>query len=98
MKDRYDPPYPKLVDPFEWTGWYSGRTLYFVPPCDPPSHVTYAVIDNRARPEDHERLPRLGTAMNVKHDSRATVVYQWPENVPEKEAAVLVYKLDERKK
>src|SRR5436305_530462 len=31
VKEQYDPPYPKLVDPFEWTGWYSGRTLYFVP-------------------------------------------------------------------
>jgi hypothetical protein len=91
-------PYPKLIDPFEWAGWYSGRTLYFIPPCDPPSTVVYAIIDNKAREEDHERLPRLDIAKNVARDGRAELVYSWPENVHPKDAAVHVYRLDERAK
>ncbi|HEX4608088.1 MAG TPA: glycosyltransferase family 39 protein [Urbifossiella sp.] len=85
-----------VVDPFEWSLWYSEQSLYFVPedpPADPPPLITYAVVDDRTRPDEHVRLPRLDAAINVMNDGRSTVVYHWPEDVPEAAAKVKVYKL-----
>lgn len=83
-----------LIDPFEWSQWYSGRSLYYVPPDPAPAPaVTYAVVDDRTRPDEHVRLPRLEAAMNVMADGRSKVVYHWPEDVPVDAAKVKVYQL-----
>lgn len=85
-----------VVDPFEWSQFYAGRTLYYVPPdppADPPPVVTYAVVDDRTRLDDHVRLPRLDAGINVMNDGRSVVAYHWPENVPVEQAKVKVYKL-----
>lgn len=82
-----------VIDPFCWAEWYAGRTLYVVRPDPEGAAVTYAVIDDKDRPEDHDRLPRIAAARNVAKDGRAVVVYHWPENVPVVEAKVKVVKL-----
>jgi len=82
-----------VIDPFEWAQFYSGRSLYGVPadPEKPP--FTYAVADDRTRPDQHGRLPRLDQAIDVMTNGNSRVVYHWPEDVPEAEAKVLVYRL-----
>jgi hypothetical protein len=82
-----------VIDPFNWAEFYSGRSLYGVPadPNNPP--YTYAVADDRTRPDQHGRLPRLDQAIDVMTNGNSRVVYQWPEDVPEAEAKVLVYRL-----
>jgi len=83
-----------VIDPFCWTDWYAGRTLYFIPkdPSEPPA-VTYAIVDDKLRPDDHERLPRMDAAKNVMNDGRSEVVYCWPEGSTKETAKVKVYKL-----
>jgi 4-amino-4-deoxy-L-arabinose transferase-like glycosyltransferase len=83
-----------VIDPFCWSDWYSGRTLYFIPkdPVGEPA-VTYAIVDDKLRSDDHERLPRMDAAKNVMNDGRSAVVYWWPETVPQEAAKVKVYKL-----
>lgn len=84
-----------VIDPFEWSQWYSGRSLYAVPP-DPkedPPRMTYAVVDDRTRPDEHVRLPRLEAAINVMNDGRSRVVYHWPESGPVEAAKVKVIQL-----
>lgn len=81
-----------VIDPFCWADWYAGRTLYVVRPDPEGAAVTYAVIDDKARPEDHDRLPRITAARNVAADGRSVVVYHWPPG-PEQEAKVRVVKL-----
>ncbi|HEY2910938.1 MAG TPA: glycosyltransferase family 39 protein [Gemmataceae bacterium] len=85
-----------LVDPFEWALWYSERSMYYVPddpPADPPPVVTYAVVDDKMRGDEHVRLPRWQQAKNIAADGRSEVVYHWPENVPVDQAKVKVYRL-----
>ena len=82
-----------LIDPFCWTEWYAWRTLYHVPADSENPVAIYAVVDDRNRPDDHERLPRLDDARKVVADGRAVVIYHWPENVDVKQAKVKVYKL-----
>ncbi|HYH68618.1 MAG TPA: glycosyltransferase family 39 protein [Urbifossiella sp.] len=82
-----------VIDPFEWAQFYSGRSLYGVPP-DPEKPVnTFAVVDDRTRADEHVRLPRLDLAIDVLKNGNSRVVYHWPENVPESEAKVKVYRL-----
>jgi hypothetical protein len=85
-----------VIDPFAWTEWYAGRSLYYIPP-DPPPHspplVTYAIVDDKMHGGEHERLPRLDAAKNVIADGRKEVVYHWPEDVPLDQAKVKVYML-----
>lgn len=91
---------PGIYDPFEWSDWYSGRTLYTKVHLANPD-VAYAVWDNSAKGRGeaaHERLPVLDQADNIKKDGRAELVYWWPEDVPKAEAKVHVYRLDQRKK
>lgn len=91
---------PGLYDPFEWSAWYSGRTLY-TKQHEVNPNLAYAVIDNAAknRPGDaHERLPVLDQAVTIQKDGRAKLVYHWPEDVPPDQAAVHVYRLDTREK
>jgi hypothetical protein len=82
-----------VIDPFDWAQWYAGRTLHFIPADPPGAEVLYAVVDNKNRAEDHERLPRIRDARNVAADGRSVVVYHWPEHLPRESAKVLVYKL-----
>lgn len=84
-----------LIDPFSWTEWYAGRSLYFVPAdvSDRPK-VTYAVVDDRMRGDEHDRLPRLDAAKNVLADGRRRLVYCWPEGSTEETAKVKIYRLD----
>jgi 4-amino-4-deoxy-L-arabinose transferase-like glycosyltransferase len=88
-----------VYDPFEWSDWYSGRTLYTKQlPANPD--LAYAVIDNSAkdRSDAHERLPVLDQALGIRKDGRAKLVYYWPTEGGPERAAVHVYKLDTRKK
>jgi hypothetical protein len=89
---------PGVYDPFEWSDWYSERTLYTKQlPANPD--LAYAVIDNtKNRPDAHERLPVLDQAKEIEKDGRAKLVYWWPEHGPPEKAAVHVYKLDTRTK
>jgi hypothetical protein len=82
-----------VIDPFEWAQFYSGRSLYGVPadPKDPPH--TYAVADDRTRPDQHGRLPRLDQAIDVMTNGNSRVVYHWPEDVPVEQGKVFVYRL-----
>ena len=85
-----------LIDPFCWAEWYSGRSLYYVPadpPANPPPVVTYAIVDDKMRGDEHVRLPRLEQAKGVAADGRSEVVYHWPENEPVETAKVKVYRL-----
>ena len=44
-----------------------------------PKHK--AVADDRTRPDQHGRLPRLDQAIDVMTNGNSRVVYQWPEDV-----------------
>ncbi|MBX9582262.1 MAG: glycosyltransferase family 39 protein [Gemmataceae bacterium] len=79
-----------VVDPFCWAEWYSGRSLYYVPQDQPAATVRYVVLDDRTRPEDHTRLPRLDVARDLA--AAGTVIYHWPEDVPVEQAKVKLYK------
>jgi hypothetical protein len=83
-----------VIDPFCWSDWYAGRTLYYIPkdPSESPA-VTYAIVDDKLREDDHERLPRMDAAKNVMNDGRSEVVYCWPEGSTKDNAKVKVYKL-----
>lgn len=81
-----------VVDPFCWAEWYAGRTLYFVPADSADARVRYVILDDKTRPEDHARLPRLEVARALAAGGR--VVYHWPEDVPEDQAKVKLYRFD----
>ena len=86
-----------VIDPFSWSQWYAWQSLYYVPddPIEDPNacFTTYAILDQKNRSEDHERLPRIDQARAVAADGRSRVVYHWPENVEQSAASVVVYKL-----
>jgi hypothetical protein len=82
-----------LIDPFEWAGCYSEKTLHHVFPDPEEPVVTYVVVDDKDREDDHARLPRMKEARNVLADGRTQLVYHWPEDRPKEEAKVKVYKL-----
>jgi hypothetical protein len=79
-----------VVDPFCWAEWYSGRTLYYVPQDQPAATVRYVVLDDKNRPDDHPRLPRLDVARQLA--AAGQVIYHWPEGVPAERAKVKLYK------
>lgn len=82
-----------VVDPFCWAAWYAGRTLYRSSDYNPPvSRATYIVLENTST-TPHSRLPTLQEAKQLATHPSARVVYHWPENVPEKDAAVHVVKI-----
>lgn len=83
-----------LIDPFEWARFYSGRAIYTVPDNDPNSPVVFAILESSNKDNPHSRLPQMVNALNVQKDVRSKVVYHWPEDVPVKDAEVLVYRLD----
>jgi hypothetical protein len=82
-----------IIDPFSWALFYSGKSLYFIPPDPPEARVVYAIWEN-TKDNPHSRLPRREDAMNVARDGWSQVVFHWPNDVPPKQARVLVYKLD----
>jgi 4-amino-4-deoxy-L-arabinose transferase-like glycosyltransferase len=79
-----------VIDPFCWADWYAERTLYHIPPDPENGAVLYVVLDNKTRPEEHTRLPRMQLAKDVA--ASGVVVYSWPENVPPEQASVKIYK------
>jgi hypothetical protein len=89
LKEHIEPE-AALIDPFCWAEWYAERALYYIPPDPPEAKVLYTVLDDKTRPEDHLRLPRLKLAKDVA--ASGTVVYWWPENVPAEKATVKVYR------
>jgi 4-amino-4-deoxy-L-arabinose transferase-like glycosyltransferase len=82
-----------VIDPFDWAGFYSGRTLKSIPP-DPPATAgrsRWAVIEPKEKPGS--TLPRLEAALNVANDgkNKAEVAFTWPPGPPE-DAKVVVYR------
>gem|GEM_PF-2374282 len=88
-------PEDKLLDPYEWSQYYAGRTMYWIPNYD-YKPVEYAVLRTGGDSED-KRLNQ-GVVDHVKKivaDPRAKVVYRWPEGPPE-EAKIVIYRRDHR--
>src|SRR5262249_13829614 len=81
-----------IIDPFSWAEWYAGRTLYRISWNPPVSRNTYIIWEN-TKETPHSRLPSLQLAKEYKDQPGSRLVYHWPENVPEHEARVHVYKL-----
>ncbi|MBN9120725.1 MAG: hypothetical protein J0I06_16510, partial [Planctomycetes bacterium] len=83
-----------VVDPYCWAEWYAGRTLYRVSWNPPVSRNTYIVLENEAvKGSPHSRLPELPTAKKLTEHPSSRVVYHWPEDVPEEQAHIRIYKL-----
>ncbi len=81
-----------LVDPFCWTEWYAGRTLYRTSWNPTPSTSTYVIWENKSE-SPHSRLPLYEQAKELKNTPGARIVYHWPQNVPPEQAAIQVYRL-----
>jgi hypothetical protein len=81
-----------LIDPFEWAGCYSEKTLHHVFPDPKYPFVTYAVVDDKTRDGDHARLPRMKQARDVATNGYKKLVYYWPPG-SEENAKVMVYQL-----
>ena len=83
----------ELIDPFEWAGFYAGRTIYDTPvPADRPTAM-YAVLDDAKGENPHARLRHIPEAIQVSRDPRSELVFVWPLNATEQEAKVRVYRL-----
>lgn len=78
-----------VVDPFSWAEFYSGRSLYSVPPDPEHAATVYAVLEN-SKDNPHSRLPRLDLAKQFASPDR--VAYYWPETGSAAVAKVVVYK------
>ncbi len=83
-----------LIDPYDWAGYYAGRTLRSIPPDPPDARVVYAVVEGGKDDEPHSALPRRKAALDVANDGRSVLVYHWPEDAPPEKAKVMVYRLD----
>jgi hypothetical protein len=57
-----------ILDPYDWAGFYSGRTLASIPPDPPavPGRVRWAVVEPTEK--NRSKLPRLEAAWNVVND------------------------------
>ena len=68
-----------LLDPFDWAGFYAGRTLSSIPGDPPAVHgrSRWAVIEPDEKPDS--KLPRLQAAWNVMNDGAnpPTVALEW---------------------
>lgn len=82
-----------LIDPFEWAGYYSQRTMHHIFADPEHPEVTYVVVDDKVHDDAHSRLRRMDDARAVLADGRTRPVYHWPEDVPGEQAKVKVYKL-----
>jgi len=77
-----------LVDPDEWAGFYSGRTLRRIDPDNPKCKYKFAVLDaDDVKPKEKSEggrtpKPRLGLAQNIANDGSNELVYWWPELEP----------------
>ncbi len=89
LKDHMAPE-DTLIDPFEWAGFYSGRTLRRIPPDPSPvaGRYRWAVLEKGETPHSH--LHRYKDAQNVANDGRnkAAVAFEWTE----KAKVVTVYR------
>ena len=86
-------PDDRLTDPYEWTQFYAGKTIYNAPNSE-YRDVEYAVL--RMGPDaDDRRLNQavVEYAKSVAADPRAQVVYRWPVGKMD-EAKIVVYRLD----
>ena len=91
-------PEDRLSDPYEWSQYYAGRTLYS-PPSSDPSFVEYAVLRNDGDAED-KRLnqPLVEHARRVATDPLSKQV--WPvdgSGEPDSNARIKVFRLDNRR-
>lgn len=82
-------PADRVVDPFEWAAFYSGRTLHAVPVPDENAAVVYAVV------EPGKERPRGGAndyaySLAVARDGHP--VWHWPEKAERSAATVVVYR------
>jgi hypothetical protein len=83
-----------IVDPYSWAEWYAGRTLYRTSWNPPISKYNYEVLENETvKGSSHSRLPVLPEAKALSKHSSRRIVYWWPENLPQEQATVIVYKL-----
>ncbi|QJW98894.1 ArnT family glycosyltransferase [Frigoriglobus tundricola] len=83
-----------MIDPYNWAEWYAGRTLYRTSWNPPKSKNNYVVLENElVKTGPHSRLPVLPEAQRLSKQSDSRIVYHWPENVPQKDAVIYVYKL-----
>jgi len=82
-----------LIDPFEWAGFYSGRTVYGHPAkLNPPA--MYAILDEAKGEGAHGRLQHMPEAMQIDRDPRSELVFTWPPGSTQAEAKVRVYRLE----
>ncbi len=84
-----------LVDPYSWAEWFAGRTLYRAYETNPkkPKHVFVVLENDKIKGSPHSRLPVLPEAKSLAAQGDSRIVYHWPENVPEAEAIIYVYKV-----
>ena len=86
-------PDDRLTDPYEWSQFYAGRTMYLHPSSD-YKWVEYAIL--RAGPEGEDKRLNQGLVNygnEVAADHRAAVVFWWPAG-PVEDAKIKVYRLD----
>ena len=91
-------PEDRLSDPYEWSQYYAGRTLYS-PPSSDPRFVEYAVLRNDGDTED-KRLnqPLVEQARRVAADPLSKQV--WPvdgSGEPDSNARIKVFRFDNRR-
>jgi hypothetical protein len=84
-----------IVDPFCWAEWYAGRTLYRTA-WNPKDWKTIYIIWENTSDSPHSRLPNLPVAKDYKEKPGARCVYHWPEDVPQDQAHVQVWKWTSR--
>lgn len=83
-----------LVDPYCWAEWYAGRTLYRTTWQPPISRNAYVILENdKVKSGPHSRLPVLPEAKALAAQAGSRIVYHWPEDVPQEQAVIYVYKL-----
>jgi hypothetical protein len=81
-----------LIDPFEWAGFYTGRTIYDSTMTYRPTAM-YTVLDDAKGENPHARLQHMPEALQVSQDLRSELVFTWPPNATERDAKVRVYRL-----
>jgi hypothetical protein len=82
-----------LIDPFEWAGFYSGRTVCGHPNPKVRPTAMFAVLDDAKGENPHARLQHMPEALQISRDPRSELVFTWPTNATGQEAKVRVYRL-----
>lgn len=78
-----------IIDPFEWAQFYSGRTLFWIPPDPPNPPRVWVVLEESKDHNPHSRLPRLDLAIDIAHNPLSKVV--WEEESADGKKFVRVY-------